>query len=92
MHEKVLVQDLQRKLLEVAAREKATRILRVRVWVGALSHVTEDSLRGLWPDLVKGGPAAGSELEIEMSGDPHHPQAQSLILSSVVLPGSEVPP
>lgn len=92
MHEQALMQDLRRMLEEVAEREHALRVVKVRVWVGALSHLTEQSLRSMWPDVVRDGPAASSRLEVETSHDVRHPDAQAVVLRSVVLSEAEVSP
>ncbi|MGB6501291.1 MAG: hydrogenase maturation nickel metallochaperone HypA [Thermoplasmata archaeon] len=74
MHEERLLRDLRRSLEEIAARERLPRILRVRLWIGALAHVSEDALRARWEFVVRGTAAEGSALEVEISeniGDPH---------------------
>lgn len=91
MHEEALLRDLRREVASVAQREHAARVVGVKVWVGALSHVTPEHLRRVWPELMEGTCGAGSRLEVETSEDIQHPQAQAVILRSVALPSEEGP-
>jgi len=79
MHEEALLRDLRRKLIEVA-REAGAPVRRVRIRVGALSHVTEESLRRRWSEVVDGTPARDARLEVELSRDPADPAAQGVYL------------
>jgi Zn finger protein HypA/HybF involved in hydrogenase expression len=88
MHEEALLRDLRRKLVEIGAAEPGTRITRVRVWVGALSHVHADQLRARWPETVDGTPADGSRLEVDGSNDATDPRASEVVLAEV---GVETP-
>ena len=80
MHEETLLRDLRRKVQEVARREGQVPIRRVRVWIGALSHVRASTLEERWPEVVAGTPAQGSRLEVEVSDDPTDPVAQGIRL------------
>jgi len=83
MHEEVLLQDLRRKLEEIAERERAERIVRVALWVGALAHVTEATLRARWAGTVQGTAAEHARLEVETSTDLAHPRATGIVLARV---------
>ncbi|HTP55732.1 MAG TPA: hydrogenase/urease maturation nickel metallochaperone HypA [Thermoplasmata archaeon] len=85
MHEEALLRDLRRKLEELAPTGAGERITVVRIWLGALSHVPESTLRGRWAETVKGTGADGSRLEIERSSDLADPRAQGLVLAGVDL-------
>ena len=65
MHEVGLMQDALRIALDQARREKATRILTLRMRVGALSGVVPDALSFAFECLSRGTPAEGGKLEIE---------------------------
>lgn len=86
MHEQALLQDLGREVNAVAEREGEREVARVRVWIGALSHLTPEHLRAEWPDVVRGTRAERATLEVEVSRDPRHPQAQAVVLTSVSFP------
>ncbi len=86
MHEEALMRDLHRKLIEIGRTEGSERFTRVVLWVGALSHVPEETLRARWPEIAEGTPAAAADLEIETSQDLHDPRATGVVLTSVDLP------
>jgi hydrogenase nickel incorporation protein HypA/HybF len=83
MHEEAMLQDLRRKLVEVTGREGVPRVARVRLWVGALSHVSEAQLRREWPRVVEGTPAQAAALDVTASSDLDDPRAQGLVLVSL---------
>lgn len=83
MHEEALLKDLRQKVEEVALAQHALRVSRVFLWVGALSHLTEEQLRARWSELMAGSVAEGSELVIEFSGDLDDPRAQRIVLMSL---------
>jgi Zn finger protein HypA/HybF involved in hydrogenase expression len=85
MHEEALLADLRRKIEELARANGGARIVRVHLWVGALSHFTEAHLRQDWPRVVQGTAAETAELEVETSEDPHDPRAQRVVLTSLGL-------
>ncbi|WP_018881994.1 MULTISPECIES: hydrogenase maturation nickel metallochaperone HypA [unclassified Thioalkalivibrio] len=83
MHEFSLMADLMRKIEQVAADNKAERVTRVRVWLGALSHITPEHFREHFEDGTRGTLAEGAELEVETSDDETHPEAQQILLRSL---------
>jgi hydrogenase nickel incorporation protein HypA/HybF len=83
MHEEAMLKDLRRKLVEVANQQGAERLARVRLWVGALSHVSEEQLRRQWSRVVDGTPAQSAALEVSTSTDLDDPRAQGLVLMSI---------
>ncbi len=83
MHEEALLRDLKRKVEEVARGNRATRVNRVGIWVGALAHISDDQLRARWNEITQGGAAEGASLEIHRSRDPEDPRAQSIVLTRV---------
>ena len=89
MHEHALFRDLRAKLVEVADLERATSIRRAVIWIGALSHLDEGHLREEWPEIVRGTPAEGAQLDVVVSEDPADPRSSSLVLRSVDVAGAE---
>jgi hydrogenase nickel incorporation protein HypA/HybF len=83
MHEFSLMADLMRKIEQVAADNGASRVVKVRVWLGALSHITPEHFREHFEDGVRGTVADGAELEVETSDDESHPEAQQILLKSL---------
>ena len=96
MHEEVLLRDLVRKVEEVTREQGALRATTVRLWVGALSHFSEASLRSRWAGAVRGTSAEGSRLEVEVSEEGNDPRATGLLLVSLDVemadPGSDLLP
>ncbi len=83
MHEFSLMADLLRKIEQVAADNNAERVSRVRVWLGAFSHITPEHFREHFEEGVRGTVAEGAELEVEASDDETHPEAQQILLQSI---------
>lgn len=83
MHEEAMVEDLVRKVEEVARAEGSIRVTRVRLWVGALSHLTATGLQSRWPIATRQTAAEGSELDLTVSSDPHDPRSTEVVLESV---------
>jgi hydrogenase nickel incorporation protein HypA/HybF len=85
MHEKALMDDLMRAILEVAEREESSRVVRVRVRLGALSHFTPEHFREHFVDASAGTVAEGAEVEATLDQDPTARGAQGVVLESVVV-------
>jgi hydrogenase nickel incorporation protein HypA/HybF len=83
MHEASLIQSLMRHVNEVAARQGATRVAEVAVWLGALSHFSAAHFREHFDRAAQGGLAEGARLEIIVSDDIADSQAQDVVLRSV---------
>jgi hydrogenase nickel incorporation protein HypA/HybF len=93
MHEEALLRDLRRKLVELSSRDRGVSIRRVRLWVGALAHVSPEALRRRWSEVVDGTPAGSAELDLVISDDPAHPDAQGIRLVEIgVEEPNEAPP
>ncbi len=83
MHEEALFRDLRRKIEEIAREEHVVEISRVALWVGALSHVSEDALRSRWPTTVEGTAARSARLDVQISTDVDDPRAGGIVLTHV---------
>ena len=83
MHEEAILRDLVRKVEEVARTNGSVRVDRVRIWVGALAHLSEGQARNRWSTLTQGTVAEGSRLEIELSSDLADPQSTGVVLKSL---------
>lgn len=64
MHELSIVQSVVTTVTEAFADRPAVRIQRVRLRVGALTAVVEDSLQFGYGIATEGTPLAGSSLEV----------------------------
>ncbi len=65
MHELSIAQSIVTQLEQTVAAEKAVRVVRVDLAVGALSGVDPEALRFVYPVATDGTVAAASELVIE---------------------------
>jgi hydrogenase nickel incorporation protein HypA/HybF len=83
MHEASLIRSLMRKIDELAQAEGAGKVTTVRVWLGALSHMSPDHFREHFEHESKHSLAEGAELDIETSSDVDNPNAQDLLLRSI---------
>ena len=83
MHERHLMDDLMGKILTVAHDHGAERVTMVEVWLGALSHMSPEHFREHYDEVAAGTIAEGAELRCEQSDDPHHSQANGILLRNV---------
>lgn len=83
MHEEAMLKDVVRKAEEVSRAEGAARVTRVRIWVGARSHLGGPELEDRWANAVRGTSLAGSRVEVELSEDGNDPNAQRVVLRSL---------
>jgi len=83
MHEKALMDDVIRKVVEVAYDNGGVRVVRVSVRLGALSHFTPEHFRTHFADAARGTPAEGAEVEARLDEDPQAPNADGVVLESV---------
>ncbi|MFT4584703.1 MAG: hydrogenase nickel incorporation protein HypA/HybF [Gammaproteobacteria bacterium] len=83
MHEASLIRDLINKVTVLALEEDAARVTVVKVWLGALSHMSADHFREHFDHASKDTIADGALLDIDVSTDIHDPNAQALLLRSI---------
>jgi hydrogenase nickel incorporation protein HypA/HybF len=91
VHEAHLTNDLVHRLEELAADEGATRVTRIRVRLGALSHFDPGHFREHFAGSAAGTVADGAEVDAEIDPDPTAPGAQGVLLESVELETEEMP-
>jgi hydrogenase nickel incorporation protein HypA/HybF len=83
MHERVLMDDLLRKVLAVAEAEDASSVTRIRVRLGALSHFTPAHFVEHWVDASHGTVAEGAEVDATLGEDLVGEAAQGVVLEAV---------
>ena len=83
MHEMSLMVGLMRKVDEIADREGATSITRIKVWLGALSHFSAAHFQEHFDEVARGTRAEGAELDCTVSEDVDHPNAQDVLIESL---------
>ncbi len=80
MHEASLMTDLMQKITALARRE---RVVRVAVWLGALSHMSPEHFRQHFEHAAAGTPAEGATVEVLVSSDLDDENAESILLRSI---------
>lgn len=83
MHEATLIADLIRKIENIADAREATKIVGVKVKIGALAHISPEHLREHFLHAAVGTCSEGAQLEIETLTDITDPHAQEIILESI---------
>lgn len=83
MHEKSLMDDLIRKILLLAEEQKASKITKVYVKLGALSHMSKEHFKEHFTISAKGTLAQNAEIEAEESQDINDPNAMVILLKSI---------
>lgn len=93
MHERALMTDLMREIEEVARADDATRVTRVSVRLGALSHFTQEHFREHFVDASRGTLAEGAAVDAVLADDLDDPRATGVVLESVEVevPDAEEP-
>ncbi len=85
MHEASLMINLMRRVDDIAQTEKATRVVGVSVWLGALSHMSAEHFTEHFEQAAVGTIAEGARLDITVSDDTGHANAQDILLEDVEL-------
>jgi len=83
MHEASLMRGLMRKIEAVATAEGAVAVVGVKVWLGALSHLSKAHFAEHFAQAAAGTLAEGAALDVAVSDDTLHPNAQDILLVSV---------
>jgi hydrogenase nickel incorporation protein HypA/HybF len=83
MHEHALMTSLMRQVKEVAAAEGARKVVKVSVWLGALSHMSPEHFGHHFEDAAAGSIADGAELDCVASDDIHDPRALDVVLRDI---------
>jgi hydrogenase nickel incorporation protein HypA/HybF len=83
MHEQTLLRDVMSRIDEIARVEGATRVTRVQVRLGALSHFTPAHFREHFEDASLGTVAEGAVVDAQVVGDATSAGARDVVLESV---------
>jgi hydrogenase nickel incorporation protein HypA/HybF len=83
MHERALMTDLMREIEGVARADGATRVTRVSVSLGALSHFTQEHFREHFVDAAHGTLAEGAVVDAVLTDDLADPRATGVVLESL---------
>ena len=83
MHEQALMRDVVSRIEEVARNEGASRVIRIDVKLGALSHFTPDHFREHFEDASRGTVAEGAEVLATLDTDVSENGAAGVVIESV---------
>lgn len=83
MHEASLIAGLINRIDAIARAEDAKRVVGVSVWLGALSHMSQAHFAEHFEHAAAGTVAEGARLDVTVSDDCDHKNAQDLVLESV---------
>ncbi len=83
MHEHSLMNNLMSKIFAIAEKERAVKVTKVSVKLGALSHMSPEHFKEHFDIAAKGTIAENAILDTEECRDIHDPQAQAILLKSI---------
>ena len=83
MHEHAIMNDLLRRIDEVARSEGARRVTRLNVRLGALSHMTPEHFLEHFEDAARGTVAEGAQVNVEQGADIYARDALDVLLESI---------
>lgn len=83
MHEHSLMKDVMARIEELAHAEGATRVTRIDVRLGALSHFTPDHFREHFEAASHGGVAEGALVVADVDHDITDARAADVVVESV---------
>lgn len=83
MHEQSLMDDLMRKILQLAEAQHAKKITKIRVKLGALSHMSPEHFQEHFSISAQDTIAQDAKIEAEESQDIHDPHAMTVLLKSI---------
>jgi hydrogenase nickel incorporation protein HypA/HybF len=81
--------DVMRKIQDVALESDVERVTRVRVRLGALSHFTPEHFREHFEEASRGTIAEGAEVDAVANGDIADEHASDVVIESVEVEVSE---
>jgi hydrogenase maturation protease len=83
VHEASLMAGIMSRIEAVAEAESASRVVGIKVWCGALSHMSREHFKEHFDRAAAGTLAEGAALDVTVSSDPGDPRAQEVVLESV---------
>lgn len=83
MHEKHVIDDVVKKIEDLAREQNATKVVKISVKLGALSHMSAEHFKEHFDMATVGSIAQDAEIEAEESQDIHDPHATGVVLKSI---------
>ena len=82
MHDRALMRDLLGRIDDLAREEGATRVSRITIRLGALSHFTPGHFREHFEDAARGTVAEGAVVDATLDDDIGASSAEGVVLVS----------
>ena len=83
MHELTLFKGILNKIESISRENEGKKIVKMKVKLGALAHISAPHFREHFDQFSKGTAAEGATLEIVEDDDQNDPLAQEIILETV---------
>jgi len=83
MHEASLMSGLMHRLSTIATAEEARRIVAVKIWIGALCHMSVAHFAEHFAEASAATLAEGARLDVTVSDDEQHARAQDILIESI---------
>jgi hydrogenase nickel incorporation protein HypA/HybF len=83
MHEFSLMNSLMNQIYQVAEQQAARKVKRVKVWLGALSHMSADHFKEHFDEAAVGGIAQDAVLDVTVDTDESAENAANILLQSI---------
>lgn len=71
------------KINDIAKKNKASKVIRVKVSIGPLAHCSADHFKEHFVEASLGGIAENAQIDVEMLSDIHDPHAQDILLKDI---------
>ena len=83
MDQESLIDGIIAKIEEFAQENDATKVVEVKLKIGALSEIDVDDFRDEFAEVLEGTIADGARIDFELSHDPDDPDAEDIVLVNV---------
>lgn len=87
MHEASLMRGLMTQVEEIARAEGAQKVTKIKVWCGALSHMSAEHFAEHFDQIASGSIAENAQLDVTVSDDLTDDRAQDIVLESIDVDG-----
>jgi hydrogenase nickel incorporation protein HypA/HybF len=83
MHEFSLMNSLMNQIYQIADQQKARKVKKVKVWLGALSHMSAEHFKEHFDEAAVGGIAQNAVLDVTVDTDESSDNAAHILLQSI---------
>ena len=83
MHERAVISDVVREIEQVGRADRAARVTRIVVRLGALSHFTPEHFRDHFAEAARDTIAEGAVVDARVEPDLTDPHADGVVVESI---------